>query len=210
MGLHRAWPEAEITGVDIRPQPRYPFKFVQADAMTYPLEGYDFIWASPPCQAYTSMRALGKGAGEGAPDLVNAVRERLTNSGTPFVIENVMGAPLRFPLVLCGTMFGLRVRRHRIFESPFLMLRPSCRHDPRVRMIAVYGDHPEKSPIHRRKGSRNRHGGGAEVTWRACSIEEAREAMGINWMEWKELTQAVPPAYSEYIARQWRTAGASG
>lgn len=210
MGLHRAWPDAEIVGVDVKPQPRYPFTFVQADAMTYPLEGFDFIWASPPCQAYTMMRHMGKNAGKGAPDLVAPVRERLLESGVPWVMENVIGSPLRFPLKLCGSSFGLGVRRHRVFESSFLVLGTPCMHDrdpipvwgdgrpsrqearKAKRPIAVYGDHPQQP---------------GDKTYRcnrARTLKEGQEAMGIDWMEWKELTQAIPPAYSEHIARQWR------
>lgn len=217
MGLHRAWPNAEIIGVDINPQPRYPFKFVQADAMTFPLDGYDFIWASPPFQGYTLMRHMGKSAGLHAPRLISAVRDRLEGAGVPFVIENVVGSPLRDPLMLCGSMFGLGVRRHRLFESPFLMLQPSCRHDPSMwpiavwgdgrpsrqekrrehrGPIAVYGDHPEDSAIHRAKDDR----GG--LTRRAATLAVASRAMGIDWMEWKELTESIPPAYSEFIAKQ--------
>jgi DNA (cytosine-5)-methyltransferase 1 len=128
MGLHRAWPDAEIIGVDINLQPHYPFMFVQADAMTYPIGcecfiggsidaypeccdscgldykfHFDFIWASPPCQGYTLMRHMGKRAGEGAPKLIEPIRLRLKSSQIPFVIENVVGAPLVNPITICGS-----------------------------------------------------------------------------------------------------------
>src|SRR5258708_28352590 len=115
MGLPRAWPDAEILGVDIVPQPRYPFKFVQADAMTFPLEGYDFIWASPPCQAFSKTRRI---TGKEYPDLIDPIRQRFPTR-IPYVIENVTGAPLFAPVMLCGTMFGLKVIRHRNFETNF-------------------------------------------------------------------------------------------
>lgn len=216
MGLHRAG--LTVVGVDIQPQPSYPFQFIQADALTFPLEGFDFIWASPPCQGYTLMRHTGKRAGEGAPRLIEPIRARLKATGTPYVIENVVGAPLHKPLLLCGSMFGLGVRRHRLFECSFYMLEPYCAHDPEkwpvavwgdgrpTRQekrrehrgpIAVYGDHPEDSAIHRADDDR------PGLTRRAATLKVAQEAMGINWMDWKELTQAIPPAYSQYIAEQF-------
>ena len=99
MGYHRAG--FEVVGIDIAPQPNYPFEFVQADAMEFPLDGFDAIHASPPCQAYTAL-ATGK-----HPRLIEPMRERLASSGVPWVIENVVGAPLRQPVLLCGSMFGL-------------------------------------------------------------------------------------------------------
>jgi DNA (cytosine-5)-methyltransferase 1 len=184
MGLHRAWPDAEIIGVDIKPQPRYPFTFVLGDAMTYPLDGFDFVWASPPCQSYSAaMRHLAIPQ----PMLIDAMRDRLMASTAAWVIENVVGAPLREPLVLCGTMFGLRIHRHRLFESPRLTAaRPRCNvtkpilnphnHESRLRIYAEFGrQDPEK-------------------LW-------GRE-MGVGWMNRHETREAIPPAYSEYIARQ--------
>lgn len=117
MGLHRAWPGAKIVGVDIKTQPRYPFTFIQADAMTFPLDGFDFVWASPPCQRYTQMLNHGLTPRAKHPDLVARTRERL--SIVPHIIENVMSAPIRRDVVLCGEMFGLRVIRHRAFECSF-------------------------------------------------------------------------------------------
>jgi DNA (cytosine-5)-methyltransferase 1 len=188
MGLHRAWPDAEIIGVDIVPQPRYPFEFVHADAMMFPLEGYDFIWASPPCQKYSKTAAFAKTKKKN-PDLVARTRERLTGSCIPFVIENVPGAPLRHAVTLCGTMFGLGVIRHRNFEASFRMLVPSC------------GRH----------GGTNSHRGygvGGEaicVAGNNYRVAEGAPAMGIDWMIRRELNQAIPPAYSEFIARQFST-----
>lgn len=191
MGLHRAWPDAEIVGVDIKPQPRYPFRFVQADAMTYPLEGFDFIWASPPCQGYSL--AKNNGSGKDAPRLVEAVRERLVSSRIPYVIENVQGAPLRGAAMLCGASFGLGassldLNRHRYFETSFGFLAPPCQHRP-GKTIGVYGN--GTNSWHRKK------------LGRCITIAEMREAMGINWMARHELSQAIPPAYSEYIAMQY-------
>lgn len=215
-GLQRAG--FHVTGVDIKPQPRYcGDAFFQADAMEFPLGGYDFVWASPPCQGYTLMQHMGKRAGEGAPKLIEPVREKLEASGMDWVIENVVGAPLRNPIVLCGSMFGLGVRRHRLFESSVLLLQPTCQHEPdkwpvavwgdgrpsrqEARRehrgpIAVYGDHPEDSAIHR--ASDNRPG----LTRRAATLQVGSEAMRIDWMNWKELTESIPPAYSEFIGKQ--------
>lgn len=191
MGLHRAWPDAEIVGVDIKPQPRYPFTFVQADAMEYTLEGFDFIWASPPCQPFVSLRWMYNAIGH--PNFVRATRCRLLKAGIPYAIENVPGAPLVAPILLCGTSFHLgsgdaELRRHRLFECSFHVLAPSCQHRQRPRVIGVYGGHGRDR---RRK-----------VTTQDFPVSARREAMGIDWMTGAELSQAVPPAYSEFIVRQ--------
>lgn len=215
MGYQRAG--FEVVGVDINPQPHYPFEFHQADALTFPLVGFDAIHASPPCQAYTLMRHMGKRAGEHAPDLVDKTRDLLEASGLPWVMENVVGSPLLNPLTLCGSAFGLGVRRHRLFESNYLIFGAPCNHDPaswpvavwgdgrpsrqEARRehrgpIAVYGDHPEDSPIHRADSD------GPGLTRRAATLKVAQEAMDIDWMIWREITQAIPPAYTEWIGRQ--------
>ena len=195
MGLHRAWPEAEIYGVDIIPQPRYPFRFYCADVFEWAVfdwNDFDFIWASPPCQAYSSLANLPKQSHRPRVRLIEPVRSRM--NGTPYVIENVPGAPLRNPLRLCGQYFGLGVRRHRLFECSFPTVQPDCRGSHKPSPIAVYGDHPEKSL--RKPGS------GGYIN-RAHTLKMGQEAMGIDWMNWRELTQAIPPAYSEYIAKQF-------
>jgi len=181
MGLSKAG--FEVVGVDIRPQPNYPFEFHLADALTFPPEGFDFIWASPPCQAHSKTRAI---HGKDYPDLIPQTREKLKKSGLPFVIENVPGAPLEGSFMLCGTMFGLKVIRHRNFEASFTVLTPEC------------GRH----------GSTNSHRGystGAEfvtVAGNNYRRVEGAAAMGIDWyMPRSELSQAIPPAYSEFIGR---------
>jgi DNA (cytosine-5)-methyltransferase 1 len=196
MGYHRAG--FEVVGVDIKSQPHYPFEFHQADAMTYPLDGFDAIHASPPCQAYSSLRHLGKGAGEGAPDLVAATRVRLMRSSTPWIMENVAGSPLLNPLTLCGTSFGLHavapdgvdrpLHRHRLFESSHLLFGQPCRHNG-TSPIAVYGDHQRKKPD-------------PSLRIKRAGLDSGREAMGIDWMPWRPLTQAIPPAYTEWLGRQ--------
>lgn len=185
----------DVTGVDVKPQSEYPFPFIQADAIEYLSEtmadGFDAIHASPPCQAYTSMRHLGKRAGENAPDLVDATRVALQIVDRPWIMENVAGSPLLNPLVLCGSSFGLGVRRHRLFESSELLFGLPCRHAGAARPLAVYGDHPQ-SPGEK----------GTYRVNRARTLTEGQVAMGIDWMPWKRLTQAIPPAYTEWLGRQ--------
>lgn len=191
VGYHRAG-FTEIVGVDLVPQPNYPFTFLEADAMTFPLDGFDVIHASPPCQAYSAGARMRNGFAKEHPMLIEPIRERLLETGVPYIIENVPGAPLRSPTVLCGSQFGLGVRRHRAFESNHLLLSSGCTHSWQDVVVGVYGDHPEDSVI--RKG---------HPAIRARSIEHAGEVMGIDWMAtWHELKEAIPPAYTEYIGKQ--------
>lgn len=183
MGLHMAG--FEVVGVDINPQPHYPFEFVQGDAMKYPLDGFDLIWASPPCQAFTLAQRIRKRA---HPDLIKPIRDRLHGSGTQYVIENVEGSPLLCPVLLCGSMFpGLRVYRHRLFEASFYIKEPN---------------HPKHVAKLRKMGRRVQEGEFMHVVGNFTGVELAREAMGISWMKRDELREAIPPAYSEYVARQ--------
>lgn len=183
MGLFRAG--FEVVGVDIRPQPRYPFEFHQADAMSFPLVGFDFIWASPPCQKYCALNT--REDLSGYPDLVEPVRKRLEASGLPYVIENVPGSPVRKDLMLCGAMFGLRSYRHRYFEANFHMPQP---------------DHPKhKVRVNRRGENRREHwaNGGFLTITGDVGTYCGPEAMGIDWMSGNEMSEAIPPAYSEHI-----------
>jgi len=202
MGLHQAG--FEVVGVDVRPQPRYPFEFHQTDALTFPLDGFDFIWASPPCQAHTAMKTMHNAKQH--EDLIPATRDRLQASGIPYVIENVVGAPLVNPFMLCGTMFGLGVedadlQRHRIFEASFFVgLLPKCNHGARA-TIGVYGGH-----VRNRKRTIGIYGEGARDSRRKFdkgvpdfTAEQGRQAMGIDWMTLAELSQAIPPAYGKFI-----------
>jgi len=189
MGYHRAG--FEVTGVDKDPQPRFPATFVQADALDYlGAHGhrYDAIHASPPCQAFTAYRRKGHGVGDGYPDLVAATRELLEASGKPWILENVPGAPLREPAILCGSMFGLEVRRHRLFETSFPLLAPSCAHH------LQQGDFPQATNRQNRRKT-------CEVgVWR-IPLDVQRRAMGIDWMDLAGLTEAIPPAYTEFVGR---------
>jgi len=198
MGYYRAG--FEVEGVDVKPQPHYPFKFYQADALTFPLEGYDAYHASPPCQFGSVMRR-GRWKDRQHANLIPGTRERLKATGKPYVIENVEGSRrhLITPVKLCGTMFGLgtsegnQLWRHRYFEcGSFWLLAPPCNHN-KASAIGVYGggQHPDRR-VRRRK---------AELAEVDFGIKARREAMGINWMVWHELNEAIPPAYTEYIGK---------
>jgi DNA (cytosine-5)-methyltransferase 1 len=183
-----------VTGVDLKPQPRYVGDvFIQADALDYLREHgheFDVIHASPPCQAFTALRAMYNALPH--DDLLTPTRELLKALGKPYIIENVPGALMTDYLMLCGTMFGLgtgdaELRRHRHFESdPPIYMAPLCNHGGRV--IGVYGGHGRD----RRRIANTQD----------YSTQERREAMGIDWMTGNELSQAIPPAYTEYIGRQ--------
>jgi DNA (cytosine-5)-methyltransferase 1 len=195
MGYNKAG--FEVIGVDINPQPNYPFQFIQADALSLDpafIASFDAIHASPPCQSY-SVLAKRNGNGDEWPRLIDPVRKILACSGLPYVIENVVGAPLRNPVVLCGTMFpGLRVLRHRLFESNFLIVAPP------------HGEHPKVHTLDRRKshyGKTNEWKDFVQVTGGGnCSVASARSAMGIEWMSKNEINEAIPPAYTRLIGKQ--------
>jgi DNA (cytosine-5)-methyltransferase 1 len=196
MGLHQAFPDAEIVGVDIEDQPRYPFEFCRADVMTYDLTHaeFDFVWASPPCQRYSP--GAGKwGTQDNHPHLIPTTREKLRNYGRPFVIENIAAARrhLIWPALLCGTQFGLGVFRHRLFETSFEM--PHCPHLPHAGKI---GDGKYHTVTGHAGGSSKRDG------WKNGGTAEWRVAMGIDWMVGNELAQAIPPAYSRHIGEQFK------
>ncbi len=200
VGYHRAG--FDVVGVDIKPQPNYPGDFIQADAIEFletaitfagkqydaqPLESFDAIHASPPCQAYTRARALRVDKIE-HPDLIGPTRELLKRTGLPYVIENVPGAPLHNPVQLCGTAFGLgwsdwELQRHRLFETTFPLRSPGCFHS--LPAISVVGHGATKA-------TRTRLG-------RNPRIAEKRAAMGIDWMNRDELSEAIPPVYTEYV-----------
>jgi len=190
-GYHRAG--FDVVGVDIAPQPNYPFEFVQADALEM-AEGaradFDAIHASPPCQAYSTMGQRFPETQADHPDLIAPTRALLEQSGLPYVIENVMGArrEMHSPYRLCGSSFGLRLQRHRLFETNFPMLVPQCQHTGDE--IPVYGKLDGRRLWTRSDGSELRS---------ARTLAEASDAMGIDWMTWDELTQAIPPAYTEHI-----------
>lgn len=182
MGYHRAG--FEVTGVDIEPMEDYPFEFYQADALDFlPRRGhgFDVIHASPPCQLFSAMQNIRQNH-DRHQDLVAPTRELLLSLGKPYIIENVNGAPLSISTTLCGTMFGLKIIRHRVFETSFQIsaLTPPCDHRD------VY------DPWH---GKRD--------------VVKFREAMGIDWMRdggggkrKGTIAQAIPPAYTQWIGEQ--------
>jgi len=189
----------DVVGVDIAPQPNYPFEFHQGDALEFlAAHGHEFdaVHASPPCQAYSTLRAMHPDNIH--PDLVDPTRRGLLDSGLPFVMENVVGAPMRNAVTLCGSMFGLsalcrdgvrrQLRRHRLFETNVLiMLDRTCEHSGQP--IGVYGD-----------------GGGGSMTRGYKSIRgEDGEAMGMDWGTRREISQAIPPAFTEYLGAQLLT-----
>lgn len=178
----------EVVGVDIAPQPRYPYTFIQADALTFPLDGFDVIHASPPCQRYTMMLNHGLTDRNNHPDFIEIVRDRLRASGVPYIIENVVGAPLERAIMLCGAMFGLRVYRHRWFESTILLFQP---HHPKHHVkVAHAGNVPTPEQFYCPVGHLGDKSG-------------SQRAMGIDWMETqKEIANAIPPAYTEWIGKQ--------
>jgi len=183
----------EVVGVDIESQPDYPFTFVQADALAFDVSGFDFVWASPPCQAFTAYKRRKEHVAP-RPNLIPAVREKLQASGLPYVIENVVGAraELRHPIMLCGSMFSLDVQRHRLFETSFCPPQMKCRHELQA---------PRFAQATNRANLRRT----VEVgVWR-IPLDVQRRAMGIDWMPLDRLSQAIPPAYSRWLARTWRS-----
>jgi DNA (cytosine-5)-methyltransferase 1 len=204
MGYHRAG--FEVFGVDINPQPNYPFRLIEADAIAVLRDivehsrfmlsrrfGFAAIHASPPCQAFTDYRRKGYGVGDGYPNLIPETRELLEATGLPYVIENVEKArpELRDPVLLCGSMFGLDVRRHRLFETNWPLLRAACDHGA------------QRTKGKRFPGATNRDGRyTCEVgVWR-IPLPVQQAAMGMDWSTLEELSEAVPPAYTEHIGHQ--------
>ena len=187
----------DVVGVDIDPQPRYPFKFVQGDALEYVAahgHEFDFIHASPPCQAYSGLTPK-----QNKPDherLIDLTRNALVSTRRPFVIENVAGArhDLRSPSMLCGSMFGLRTRRHRYFETNFKLDTSSFRCDHSVIPLLV---------TTASKASRAKR---AILGIPPKSVKNAPLAYGVDWMTADGLKECIPPAYTEWIAEQWAVA----
>lgn len=185
MGYHRAG--FEVVGVDIKPQPNFPFAFVHSEALEYvALHAHEFdaIHASPPCQRYIR----GGLQNSTHPNLLPPTRDALDATGLPYVIENVPGSPMRADFMLCGSHFGLQVRRHRHFECnwPVFPFTLSCNHDKPI--VGVYGN------AHGQKGAWPGMLPSSPASW--------SRAMGIDWMDRRGLAEAIPPAYTEHIGRQ--------
>ena len=179
-----------VKGIDNRKQPRYVGEhFIQADALRPPvrLADFDLVWASPPCQAFTPLNRMWNAKPN--PNLIAETRAMLRSAGSLYVIENVRGARLKATLMLCGSMFGLGwddagLRRHRYFEMNFPAFSPPCQHDEE-RVIGVYGGHGRDR---RRK-----------VNTQDFPVVARAKAMGIAWMRGSELSEAIPPHYSQHI-----------
>jgi DNA (cytosine-5)-methyltransferase 1 len=225
VGYHRAG-FTEIVGVDIKPQPRYPFTFVLGDALEYVKahgHQYDAIHASPPCQGYSIMRNLPWLRGKKYPLLIASTAAALNETTRPWVIENVMGAKLASGW-LCGTMFGLPFFRHRYFwAGGWMWLQPSHEiHRQRIRpghslagraRDIVFSKNEDARGIQSWPGRRGDAGHGLTIAGNGaqangCAIGHAKGAraaamaMGVDWMRREEITQAIPPAYTEFIGRQ--------
>lgn len=180
----------EVTGVDMDPQPRYPFTFVQGDAVEFIREHgaeFDFIHASPPCQHDSDCQRI---QGNDHPDLIGPTREALESTGRPWVIENVKGAlpKLRNPVMLCGTMVGLEVYRHRYFETGggFTLAQPP---------------HPEHVAPQAKMGRPVPDGWYGQWVGNFSGTDKARDVMGVPWMNRDGIRECIPPAYAEYVGR---------
>lgn len=187
----------DVTGVDLHDQPNYPFRFVQADALTVKfLQNYDVIHASPPCQNYCWSTARHRVNGKKYPDLVESVRKLLIDSGKPYVIENVPTAPLLNPTYLEGTMFGLGVIRRRCFETNWWLPQPMYlkRKKPIMQQSKV------DPRIFIQKSAYCSVAGNGADGW-SCRAADWAVAMGIDWMTREEIKQAIPPKYTEYAGK---------
>jgi DNA (cytosine-5)-methyltransferase 1 len=194
----------EVVGIDIKKQKRYPFTFIQADCLEILqdldyLRTFDVIAASPPCQTHSRTKHLrdAQGGTTTKIDLIPQTREALIASGKPYVIENVPGAPLIKPVQFCGSSFGLKVRRHRLFESNLELTGSVCKHKEQGKPIGVYGAMNDTAQGLDKTTGKYVIGGSTAKT-----IEQAREAMGIDWMIWGELVEAIPPVYTHTIGKQ--------
>jgi len=184
------WAGFDVVGVDEAPQKHYPFEFIQDDAIKFleceDLCEYDLIHVSPPCQVYSKLCQVHRNNGKIYQDIIRKIRQLLLISEKPYVIENVEGAPLYRPVMLCGTMFNLKVLRHRLFESNFYIKSPGrCNHNGTVKdgdYAAVYSN-----------------GSGKD----RATVKIWSEAMGIHWMTREEMTQAIPPVYTQYIGESF-------
>ena len=193
MGYHRAG--FEVIGIDIKPQPHFPFEFHQADALTHSLEGFDAYHASPPCQRYS--KSVKKVSRSNHPDLISLIRDRLVATTRLYVIENVVKSPLKNYVQLCGSSFNLPVQRHRWFELNFPILVMRCSHTEYPRKYAPAWNRTTPLRVLSISG-----GYQTRVNIGEDFLKQHKEAMGIDWeISYKELSEAIPPAYTEYIGK---------
>ncbi len=184
----------EVTGIDVKHGKRYPYTYIRADVLEIIkdidyLRQFDVIHASPPCQTHSITQHLRNAQGKSTSkiDLIPQTRQALIESGVNYIIENVPGSPLIDPVQLCGSSFGLKVRRHRLFESNMPIKGSVCNHKLQGRPIGVYGSLNDEIP----KGGKT-----------ATTIDEARKAMDMDWAIWTELVEAIPPAFTQYLGEQ--------
>jgi DNA (cytosine-5)-methyltransferase 1 len=184
----------EVTGIDLKHGKRYPYTYIRADVLEVIkdidyLRQFDVIHASPPCQTHSITQHLRNAQGKSTSkiDLIPQTRQALIESGVNYIIENVPNSPLIDPVQLCGSSFGLKVRRHRLFESNMPIKGSVCNHKLQGRPIGVYGSLNDEIP----KGGKT-----------AATIDEARKAMGMDWAIWTELVEAIPPAFTQYLGEQ--------
>jgi DNA (cytosine-5)-methyltransferase 1 len=184
----------QVHGVDLKHGKRYPFTYLRADVLDILsddkfIQQFDVIHASPPCQTHSITQHLRKAQGKSTNklDLIPETRDALIASGKPYIIENVPGSPLINPIQLCGSSFGLKVRRHRLFESNMDLIGSVCDHKLQGRPVGVYGSLNDQIP----NGGRT-----------ATTIDEARDAMGMQWAIWTELVEAIPPVFTKYLGEQ--------
>jgi len=186
----------EVTGIDVKHGKRYPYTYIKGDVRDYLdpefLQQFDVIAASPPCQTFSATRHLRNAQGKTTTkiNMIPLVRDALINANRIYVIENVPNAPLINPVQLCGSAFGLKVRRHRLFESNFPLKGTDCHHKQQGKPVGIYGSMRDEIP----------NGGHTAKT-----MDQANEAMGIDWMIWGELVESIPPAYTQYIGQQLYT-----
>jgi DNA (cytosine-5)-methyltransferase 1 len=192
VGYHQAG--FEVHGVDLKHGKRYPFTYLRANVLDILrddeyINQFDVIHASPPCQTHSITKHLRNAQGKSTSkiDLIPETRAALIASGKPYIIENVPGSPLINPIQLCGSSFGLKVRRHRLFESNMPLVGSKCDHKAQGRPVGVYGSLNDEIP----KGGKT-----------ASTINEARKAMDMDWAIWTELVEAIPPAFTKYLGGQ--------
>lgn len=200
VGYHRAG--FDVVGVDIQPQNRFPYRFLQADALSFlqwlidsrAIQQFAAIHASPPCQRYSTLKSM---TTHQYADLLASTRELLIASGLPWIVENVATAPMHQGIEVCGTALGLNVRRHRRFDSSHLLYGPGmCKHHPDN--INIYGHacwtyQPNPADVRKDTG---------KARPMRVLLNAGREAFGVPWMSQQGASECIPPAYTEFLGRQ--------
>ena len=180
----------DVTGIDFIPQPKYRGRFVQADAIEYLRENYykfDAIHASPPCQEYSISSMQFRLKSKKYDDLINITRIELIKTQLPYIIENVPGAPLINPVILCGSMFGMTTYRHRLFESNINLKVPK---------------HPKHKNINAKMGRKPKTGEFIQYMGHFSGVKIVQDITGLYWLGQKELAQSIPPQYTKFIGEQ--------